>query len=136
MTRIMIVDDSIMMRSVIADIVTSDPDFDVVDRAGNGHEALEKLRANDCDIVLLDIEMPVMDGLEALKRLRLISRAKVIVVSSSAGVGSSAVVEARRQGAVAVISKPSGTISMDIKEKKGHEILQACRKAVGLAGRA
>ena len=60
----------------------------LVDRAGNGCEALDKIRASDCDIVLLDIEMPRMNGLEALKHLRLISKAKVIVVSSSAQAGS------------------------------------------------
>jgi two-component system chemotaxis response regulator CheB len=129
----MIVDDSVTMRSVIAGIVGTDPGFDVVGRAGDGCEALDKLRAADCDIVLLDIEMPRMDGLEALKRLRLFSRAKVIVVSSSAQAGSAAALEARREGAFAVIPKPSGTVSFDLREKKGHEILDACRRAAGTA---
>ncbi len=136
MTSVMIVDDSVMMRSVIAEIVQADPDFNVVGRAGNGCEALEKLRASDCDIVLLDIEMPRMDGLEALRHLRLISKAKVIVVSSSAHAGSRTAVEARREGAFAVIPKPSGTVSLDLGQKKGHEILEACRKAAGLSGNA
>jgi len=136
MASVMIVDDSVMMRSMIADIVKADPDFDVVGRAGNGCEALDKIRHQDCDIVLLDIEMPRMNGLEALKRLRLISKAKVIVVSSSAQAGSRTALEARREGAVAVIAKPSGTVSMDLRDKRGHEILRACRKAVGLPGHA
>ena len=136
MTRVMIVDDSVMMRSMIADIVTADPDFTVVDRAGNGCEALDKIRCSDCDIVLLDIEMPRMNGLEALRHLRLISKAKVIVVSSSAQAGSRTALEARREGAFAVIPKPSGAVSLDLRQKKGHEILQACRKAAGLAGTA
>ena len=96
MASVMIVDYSVMMRSVIAGIVAADPDFDVVERAGNGCEALDKLRARDCDIVLLDIEMPRMDGLEALRQLRLISHARVIVVSSSARAGSPAALAARR----------------------------------------
>ena len=133
MTSVMIVDDSVMMRSVIADIVTADPEFAVVERAGNGCEALEKIRAHDCDIVLLDIEMPRMGGLEALKHLRLISKAKVIVVSSSAQPGSLTALEARREGAFAVIPKPSGAVSCDLGQKKGHEILQACRRAAGLS---
>lgn len=132
MADVLIVDDSFMMRTIIADILTADPDFSVIDRAGDGCEALEKVRQHDCDIVLLDIEMPRMDGLEALKRLRLFSKAKVIVVSSSARVGSTTALEARREGAFAVIPKPTGTVSMDLKEKKGHEILRTCRRAVGL----
>ncbi|MEI6984692.1 MAG: response regulator [Rhodospirillaceae bacterium] len=136
MTRVLIVDDSVMMRSLIADIVMADTDFDVVGRASDGCEALDHIRACDCDIVLLDIEMPQMDGLETMKRLRLFSNAKVIVVSSSAQVGSRTALEARREGAFAVIGKPSGTVSLDLKQKKGHEILHACRKAVGLSGNA
>ncbi len=136
MTRVMIVDDSIMMRSVIADIVSADPDFDVSDRAGDGYEALEMVQRRDCDIILLDIEMPRMNGLEALKRLRLLSGAKVIVVTSLAQAGSATAIAARREGAVAVIAKPTGAISMDLKARKGHEILRACRKAAGLSGTA
>jgi two-component system chemotaxis response regulator CheB len=68
--------------------------------------------------------------------MRLISGAKVIVVSSSAEAGSPTAIAARREGAVAVIPKPSGTVSMDLKARKGHEILRACRKAVGLTGTA
>jgi len=136
MTSVMIVDDSILMRLMIAEIVRTDPEFDVVDRAGNGCEALEKLRQSDCDIVLLDIEMPRMNGLEALRRMRLISGAKVIVVSSSAEAGSPTAIAARREGAVAVIPKPSGAVSMDLKARKGHEILRACRKAACLSGTA
>ncbi len=134
MASVMIVDDSIMMRSMIAEIVRTDPEFEVVDRAGNGCEALEKLRRSDCDIVLLDIEMPRMNGLEALRRMRLISGAKVIVISSSAEAGSQTAIAARREGAIAVIPKPSGTVSMDLGTKKGREILRACRKAAGLSG--
>ena len=133
MASVMIVDDSAMMRSVIAGIVAADPDLDVVERAGNGCEALDKLRLRDCDIVLLDIEMPRMDGLEALRQLRLISHAKVIVVSSSAQAGSPTALAARREGAFAVIPKPSGTVSLDLGRRKGHDILQACRRAAGLA---
>jgi two-component system, chemotaxis family, protein-glutamate methylesterase/glutaminase len=136
LASVMVVDDSIMMRSMLSMIVGADPAFDVVERAGNGCEALEKLRAKDCDIVLLDLEMPRMNGLEALRRLRLFSKAKVIVVSSSVGAGSPTAIAARREGAVAVIPKPSGSVSMDLKTCKGHEILRACRRAVGLPGNA
>lgn len=130
--KILIVDDSFVMRSLIKKIVEADTDLEVVGEAGNGQEALNALPTKAPDIVLLDIEMPVMDGLECLKRLRLQSRAKVIILSSVAQAGSPQAMEARKQGAFEVIAKPSGAMSLDIGAKRGHDIVKACRRAVGL----
>ena len=131
--KIIVVDDSFMMRTIIRDIVTSDPDLSVVAEAKNGLEALDLIKQHEPDVVLLDIEMPEMDGLECFKRFRLTSKAKVIVISSVAQVGSPQSHEAQRLGAFAVIPKPSGAMSLDLADKKGHEITQFVRKAVGLA---
>jgi two-component system chemotaxis response regulator CheB len=62
----------------------------------------------------------------------LTSKAKVIVISSEAQLGSAASIEARRLGAFEVIPKPSGAISLDLKAKRGHEILKTVRAAAGL----
>jgi two-component system chemotaxis response regulator CheB len=70
--------------------------------------------------------------LGVLKRLRLISRARVIVLSSVAQVGSPVALEARRIGAAEIIAKPSGTISLDLKAKRGHEILRTARAVLDL----
>ncbi len=131
--NVMVVDDSFMMRTLIADIVKSDPDLKVVGEAENGKIALEKVAKLAPDVVLLDIEMPEMNGLEALKRIKLSSRAKVIIISSVAQVGSPQAMEARRLGAFDVIAKPSGSMSLDITAKKGSDIVKAIRKACGLA---
>ena len=131
---VLVVDDSFMMRTLISDIVAADPDLQVIDTAENGKVALDKAKASKPDVILLDIEMPEMDGLETLKRLALISRAKVIIVSSVAQVGSPQAMEARKLGAFGVIAKPSGAMSLDIGQKKGHEIVQTVRKAAGLPG--
>ncbi|GEO79901.1 response regulator [Pararhodospirillum oryzae] len=130
--KVMIVDDSFMMRMLIADVVKADPDLSVVGDADNGKTAMDRVAGFAPDVVLLDIEMPVMDGLETLKRLKLASRAKVIIVSSVAQVGSPQAMEARRLGAFDVIAKPSGAMSLDLKEKRGSEIVRAVRKAAGL----
>lgn len=132
MAKVMVVDDSFVMRTLISDIIKADPDLEVVADAADGQDALAKIKGKDVDVVLLDIEMPKMDGLETLKRLRLVSKAKAIIISSVAQVGSAQALEARKLGAIAVIAKPSGSMSLDIKEKRGHEIVQAVRKAVGL----
>jgi len=129
---VLVVDDSMMMRAVMADIVAADDDFEVVGEAVNGAEAIEKAKALDPDLILLDIEMPVMDGIDALKRLALFSKAKVVIVSSTAQVASPQSVEARRLGAADVVAKPSGALSLDLDAKRGHDILKAARKALGL----
>ena len=129
---VLIVDDSTMMRAVLADLVVADETFEVIGQAANGAEAIDQARELDPDLILLDIEMPVMDGIEALKRLSLFSRAKVIVVSSIAQIASPQAVEARRLGAADVVGKPSGALSLDLDAKRGHDILKAARRTLGL----
>lgn len=131
--KVLVVDDSFMMRTLIKDIVSADADLEVVGDAENGKIAVEKVKELKPDVVLLDIEMPEMDGLEALKRIKLSSQAKVIIISSVAQVGSPQAMEARRLGAFEVIAKPSGAMSLDIGQKKGSEIVKTARKAAGLA---
>ena len=130
--KILVVDDSFVMRTLIKDILSVDPELLVVGEATNGIEALEKVRLLQPDVLLLDIEMPGMDGIECLKRLKLMSPAKVVIVSSVAQVGSPQAVEARMLGAVDVISKPSGALSLDLKSKKGSDIVKMSRLAAGL----
>jgi two-component system chemotaxis response regulator CheB len=130
--KVLVVDDSFVMRALIKDILSADPELAVVGEAANGKTALEQAKALAPDVILLDIEMPEMDGIECLKRLKLISRAKVVVVSSVAQAGSPTTVECYRLGAVEVLEKPSGAMSLDLGLKKGHAIIRAVRKAAGL----
>jgi two-component system chemotaxis response regulator CheB len=130
--NILIVDDSFVMRTIIKDIIESDPDLKVVGFAENGKVGLQKTRELKPDIVILDLEMPEMSGIDMMKRLALVSKAKVVVVSSVVQVGSPQAVEARRLGAADVIAKPSGAMSLDLEAKKGHEIVHAVRRALGL----
>ncbi len=130
--RVLIVDDSGFMRNIIKQILVVDDELEVVGEAEDGQVAVEKEKELKPDIILLDIEMPRLDGLGALKRFKLTSKAKVVILSSVAQLGSPAALEARRLGAFDVIAKPSGAISLDLKAKRGHEILKVVRASIGL----
>ncbi|MHB8883834.1 MAG: response regulator [Methylovirgula sp.] len=129
---VLIVDDSGFMRNIVKQILAVDEELEIVGEAEDGQVAIEKEKTLKPEVILLDIEMPRLDGLGALKRLKLTSRAKVVILSSVAQLGSPASIEARRLGAFDVIAKPSGAISLDLKAKRGHEILKVVRAAIGL----
>src|SRR6202045_1667 len=131
--QILVVDDSFIMRTIIKDIVDSDPELEVVGFAENGKIGLQRVRELKPDAILLDLEMPEMSGIDMLKRLMLLGKTKVIVVSSVGQTGSPQAMEARRLGAVDVIAQPSGAMSLDLQDKKGHEIGQALRPALAPA---
>ena len=122
--RVMIVDDAAMMRLIVQNMLHGDPNLVVAGTASNGQEALDKLAEVKPDLILLDIEMPEMDGLEFLRHARLKSRAKVVVLTSVAPQGSPKAARALALGADAVISKPSGAVSYDLEEKRGSELRQ------------
>ena len=126
--RIMIVDDAAMMRLVIRNMLSDDPNLNLDSFASNGQEALDKLAEVQPDLILLDIEMPEMDGLEFLRHARLKSDAKVVVLTSVAPKGSPKAMQARALGADAVITKPSGAVSYDLAEKRGSELRQIIYK--------
>jgi two-component system chemotaxis response regulator CheB len=131
--RILVVDDSFIMRKLVCDLVDSDPELEVVDTAEDGRIALQKVRECKPDLVLLDIEMPEMSGLETLRRLGLRSKTKVIILSSLGQTGTPESIEALRLGASAVLAKPSGAISLDLHERAGSEIIRTIRDILGLA---
>ncbi|MCC3247427.1 response regulator [Methylocystis sp. WRRC1] len=123
MHKVMVVDDSAMMRVVISNFVSSLPNYKVVAAAENGRKALEQLaKFPDLSLILLDIEMPEMNGLEFLRHAKLKSRAKIVILSSVAAAGSRQASEARSLGADAIVTKPSGAVSMDLADKRGAEL--------------
>jgi two-component system chemotaxis response regulator CheB/two-component system chemotaxis response regulator CheY len=130
--KVMIVDDSIMMRTVIRSFVEKFPGFEVAVMAENGKVALAALDKHpDLALILLDIEMPEMDGLAFLRFAKLKSKAKVIILSSVALAGSPHAAKARSLGADAIVTKPSGAVSMDLEDKRGQELVTIMRKLAG-----
>lgn len=106
MKRVLIVDDSISVARQLEKIVTGSGEYDVVGHAKNGAEALKMYQLHKPDLVCMDMNMPIMDGLTALRTLMTMNRgAKVVMVTSLGGVGDK-FTEALRLGARNVISKP------------------------------
>ncbi len=103
------------MRRVIADLVAESGEFTVIGTARNGREAVERVQALDPDLVTLDIEMPELDGLEALTRIMRDRPRPVVMLSAAETVdGRDATLRALELGAVDFVRKPSGAISMDL----------------------
>ena len=104
--KVLVVDDSLSVARQLTKIVDEIEDFDVIGHAKNGAEAVKLFKTLGPDIVFMDIVMPMMDGLQALRTLvRLDPEAKVVVISSMGGSGQKAE-EALRLGAMNVVSKP------------------------------
>ncbi|MCR5720602.1 MAG: chemotaxis response regulator protein-glutamate methylesterase [Lachnospiraceae bacterium] len=105
--KVLVVDDSALMRRVICDIIDSDERFRVVSRATNGMEALELLRRNKYDAVILDVNMPKMNGLELLENLgKEKIETKAIMASTDTKEGAKVTLDALELGAVDFIHKP------------------------------
>ena len=97
--RVMICDDSLVIRGAIARMLEADPRVRVVARAGNGRQALEEMRRQKIDVVILDIEMPVMDGITALPLLlRADPAVRVIMASTLTTRGAEIALRALRLG--------------------------------------
>jgi len=130
--KIMIVDDAVMMRTVVSNFIRGLPEFEIVATAPNGKAALEQLaKWPDLELILLDIEMPEMDGLEFLRHAKMKTKAKICILSSVAVSGSPHAAKARELGADAIVTKPSGAVSMDLAEKRGSELVSTMKKLVG-----
>ena len=127
MIRVLIADDSAFMRKVLSDMFASQPDFEVAGTARNGQETVERVKELSPDLVTLDVNMPVMDGLEALDIIMKEHPIPVVMLSSLTQKGTEQTVKALALGAVDFISKAGGSIS-SIDGITG-EILEKCRAA-------
>ena len=106
--RALIVDDSPLMRNAMRKILEQNSCIVTIDEACNGLEALELIKQKEYHIILLDIEMPGMNGIEFMKRSKIYTDAPVVIVSSLAGMDSLEVKKALHFGASSVVGKPAG----------------------------
>jgi two-component system chemotaxis response regulator CheB len=110
--RVLVVDDSALVRKAIGDALARDPELEVVGTAPDPYVAREKITRLDPDVITLDLEMPRMDGLTFLRILMKHHPLPVVVVSSLAQAGSQTALDAIEAGAVDVLAKPDGTMSI------------------------
>lgn len=112
--RVLVVDDSAFMRKAISMMLEEDGEIEVVGTARDGIEAIEKTKELNPDLMTLDIEMPRMDGITALKVIMRDNPLPVLMVSSMTVEGARATVDALAAGAVDFVSKQLSYVSMDI----------------------
>ena len=126
--KVLVVDDSALMRRIIQDILEQDPEINVIGVAKDGVEALKKARELNPDVITLDIEMPVMDGISCLENLQKQGSYGIIVVSGFTQSGTSATIYALEHGAFDFISKPSNAFEMS-SDGKRSEIVKKVKLA-------
>ncbi|ALM75346.1 protein-glutamate methylesterase/protein-glutamine glutaminase [Thermococcus barophilus] len=126
--RVLVVDDSAFMRKVLKDIINSDPELEVCCEARDGVEAIEMVKLHKPDVITLDIEMPRMNGLDALRIIMKKYPTPVIMISALTQEGAEATIKALEYGAIDFIPKPSSSISINMKEMK-DEIIAKIKEA-------
>ncbi len=135
MIRVMVVDDSPLVRKIAGDILTGEPDIEVVATAATAEFALKKLDRESPDVVTMDIEMPGIGGVEAIRRIMAERPTPVIVLSSHARRGADYTLQALEAGAIDFVLKPTASLSgglnqvaRELKEKVRHAAQTPVRK--------
>jgi len=126
--RVLVVDDSLFLRRNLPRILESDPEIEVVGTAADGAEGLQKVKELRPDVVTLDLMMPVMDGLTALKHIMREAPTPVVIVSATSREGARETLEALALGAIDFVTKPSGPVSLDIHTVRS-ELVEKIRTA-------
>ncbi|WP_101843901.1 chemotaxis response regulator protein-glutamate methylesterase [Halobacillus sp. Marseille-P3879] len=137
--NVLVIDDSAFMRKMLSDILNNDRRIEVTGTARDGEEGIQKAIQLKPDVITLDIEMPKMDGLTALEKLMDAHPIPVVMVSSLTSEGAESTVKAMTLGAVDVILKPSGAISLDIQKVEKtivRKVITASKARVDLSDRS
>jgi two-component system, chemotaxis family, protein-glutamate methylesterase/glutaminase len=114
--KVLIVDDSALVRSILSDVLARDPAIEVVGTAGDAHIAREKIKKLNPDVLTLDVEMPKMDGLTFLHNLMRLRPMPVVMVSSMTERGAEVTLDALAMGAVDFLSKPKIDVAAKLPE--------------------
>ncbi|CAJ35500.1 protein-glutamate methylesterase/protein-glutamine glutaminase [Methanocella arvoryzae] len=128
--RVLVVDDSILMRTILTDVINVPGEITVVGTARNGLEGVEMAKKLSPDVITMDVEMPKMDGITAVRAIMKEKPTPVIMLSAMTQQGARETMSALSAGAFDFVPKPSGSISLDIdkvREPLLEKIRAACR---------
>ena len=126
--RVLVVDDSAFMRKVLEGIISSDPMLEVCGEARDGKTAVSQLEALNPDVISMDINMPVMDGLQATEIIMSTNPKPILIVSSESRDGADVTLKALQLGAIDFVSKPSGGIDLDMSSVR-EELIRKLKMA-------
>ena len=124
--KVLIVDDSPFMRKVFSDVVDMDSAFQVLATACDGEEAVKMTIELMPDIITMDLEMPRMNGIEALQKIMETRPTPVIMLSAVTDNGTRDTIRALQFGAIDFIRKPDGAVKLDIRQV-GEQLLEKLR---------
>jgi two-component system, chemotaxis family, protein-glutamate methylesterase/glutaminase len=133
--RVLIVDDSAVIRQLLTAVLSEDPDIEVVGTAGDPFIARERIKALDPDVVTLDIEMPHMDGVTFLRKIMALRPMPVIMISTLTKAGADITLEALEIGAVDFVTKPTTNVAnvlAELAEELQAKVKAAAQARVGL----
>jgi len=132
--KVLVVDDSLFMRTLVADMLNSDPEIEVIDTAKDGAEAVNKIPGIRPDCITLDLAMPGWDGLTTLKHIMRQYPTPVVILSAYSKKDADITIECLKVGAISFVLKPSGELSLDIETVRGlliEEVKAAAKVDVG-----
>lgn len=128
--KVLIVDDSSFFRRRLTEILSADPEIEIIDTANNGREAVDKALALKPDVITMDIEMPVLDGISAVREILKFQRIPILMFSSLTHEGAKATLDALDAGAVDFLPKKFEDIARD-----KHEAGDVLRERVKIVAR-
>jgi two-component system chemotaxis response regulator CheB len=108
--RVLIVDDSSLMRQLLSTLLSADPEIEVVGTAPDPHVARERIKTLNPDVITLDVEMPLMDGVTFLRKIMTLRPMPVVMISTLTQAGAEVTLEALEIGAVDFVAKPTGDV--------------------------
>jgi two-component system chemotaxis response regulator CheB len=131
-TRVLVVDDSPLIRAVLREAFERTHDIEVVGEAGDGRQAIERVRELRPDLVTMDVHMPVMDGLAATEEIMRVQPTPIVIIARESGDSRSLAVKALGKGALAVFPKPASGFD----HRVARELAVAIRRMASEAGQS
>ena len=128
-TRVLVVDDSALIRTLFTEILNNDPDIEVVGAAFDPYDAREKIKKLNPDVITLDIEMPKMDGISFLEKIMSLRPMPVVMVSTLTHKGAESTLRALELGAVDYIGKPADANNRNALQELSSELTQKVKVA-------